>query len=179
MSRLFAVLGALIALGCTPDPPPRWATGGAPLVLATAYWEREDEPVIHLTPGGEVYQGEDLAYVIDRVGRVTTSDYEPYAVLTDDGRLVGTGNLSYGRVGLSNASPPDQRHAWLSVGADGQVVYFDNDGERHPAGAWRGCGGYVARTCTLVTHLFTIRTLSRRRERSPFMGPSFGVILAP
>jgi hypothetical protein len=149
------------------------------LVLNTAYWEREDDPVIHLTPGGEVYQGEDLAFVIDRVGRVTTGDYEPFAILTEDGRLLGTGRTGYGRVGLSNASPPGGQHAWLSVGADGRVVYFDSDGERHPGGAWRGCGGYVARSCTLVTHLFLVRTLNTRERRTPFMGPSFGVMIAP
>jgi hypothetical protein len=98
----------------------------------------------------------DLAFVLDRVGRVANDDYDPYAVLLPDGQLVGNDQLSLGRVGVTNASPPGAFEAWLAVTPDGRVTYFDTDGERTSGGVWHGCVGPAQRTCTLITQLLAV-----------------------
>lgn len=146
------------SLGCAPAKPPRWAEGGSPLTLGAARWERESGGPVELRPGGEVLIDGDLAFVVDRVGRVTNSDYDPFAVLQPDGQLVGSDHTSLGRVGTTNASPPGGVEAWLAVTPDGRVTYFDPDGERSSGGTWRGCTGPVLRTCTLVTQLLAVQS---------------------
>jgi hypothetical protein len=152
--------------GCAPRNPPRWAEGGAQLAFAAARWDREGGDPVELRPDGKVLIDGDLSFVIDRVGRVTNDDYEPYAVLLPDGQLAGLENTSLGRVGLNNASPPGAVEAWLSVGPDGRVTYYDADGERTSGGAWRGCAGAVQRTCTLIAQLLAVQN---------YRGPSSGV----
>jgi hypothetical protein len=147
----------LIAAGCAPSNPPRWAEGGSPLVLGAAHWDRESGGPVELRPNGQVLIDGDLAFVIDRVGRVTNNDYDPFAVLQPDGELVGAGDQALGRVGTTNAAPPGATEAWLAVMPDGRVTYFDTDGERSSGGAWRGCTGPVLRTCTLVTQLLAVQ----------------------
>lgn len=169
--RAAALLGLVAALlGCAPRDPPRWAEGGAALALAAARWDREGGDPVELRPDGKVLVDGDVAFVIDRVGRVASSDYDAYAVLLGDGQLAGTDNVALGRVGVSNASPPGAIEAWLSVTPDGRVTYYDPDGERSSGGAWRGCVGPVLRTCTLVTHLIALANY--RGQRS---GVSIGV----
>jgi hypothetical protein len=146
----------LLAAGCAPRNPPRWAEGGAPLAFAAARWDRENGDPVELRADGKVLIDGDLAFVLDRVGRVANEDYDPYAVLLGDGQLAGTDNTSLGRVGVTNASPPGAVEAWLAVTPDGRVTYFDPDGERSSGGAWRGCTGQVLRTCTLITHLVAV-----------------------
>jgi hypothetical protein len=114
----------------------------------------------------------DLTFVVDRVGRVANSDYEPFAVLLPEGQLVGTDHADLGRIGVSNASPPGAVEAWLAVMPDGTVTYFDSDGERLAGGAWRGCGGPVHRACTLVTQLLA---LANYRGPRPFIGVGVGI----
>ena len=163
--RSLAILTLAIFGGsCAPAQPPRWAEGGAPLVLASAHWEREGGDDVELRADGRVLVDGDLVFVIDRVGRVTDDDYDPFAVLLPDGQLVGAGNVSLGRLGVTNASPPGALEAWLAVLPDGNVVYFNPDGERLAGGVWRGCTGYVLRSCTLVTQLLAVE--SYRRPRS-------------
>lgn len=112
----------------------------------------------------------DLTFVLDRVGRVANDDYDPYAVLQPDGQLVGSDQISLGRVGVTNASPPGVLEAWLAVMPDGRVTYFDTDGERTAGGTWRGCSGPVQRTCTLVTQLVALLNY-----RGPRSGVGIGV----
>jgi hypothetical protein len=158
------LVGGGLTLGCAPSQPPRWAEGGAPLAFAPARWERDGGGPVELRANGHVLIDGDLAFVLDRVGRVTNDDYDPYAVLLPDGQLVGNGNIGLGRLGVTNASPPGALEAWLSVTPDGRVTYFDSDGERSFGGAWRGCNGPVLRTCTLVTQLVALQ--SYRGSRS-------------
>lgn len=136
------------------------------LTLPAARWDRESGDPVEIRPDGHVLVDGDLTFVIDRVGRVTDDDYEPYAVLLPDGQLAGVDNVSLGRVGVNNASPPGGVEAWLSVAPDGRVTYFDSDGERSPGGTWRGCSGPAQRTCTLVAQLLAVAN---------YRGPSSGV----
>jgi hypothetical protein len=160
------LLAAPLLFGCAPRNPPRWAEGGAELSFGAARWDRENGDPVEIRPNGHVLVDGDLTYVLDRVGRVTNEDYDPYAVLLPDGQLAGIDNTSLGRVGLNNASPPGAVEAWLSVGPDGRVTYYDEDGERSAGGVWRGCNGPVQRTCTLVTQLLAVAN---------YRGPSSGV----
>ncbi len=166
LTSFAALLGA-----CSPAQPPRWAEGGAGLALGAASWDRGDgaDPV-ELRPDGRVLIDGDLVFVVDRVGRVTNDDYEPYAVLLPDGELVGTDDVSLGRVGVTNASPPGVLEAWLAVAPDGRVTYFDPDGDRNFGGIGQGCTGPVLRTCTLVTQLVAVASY-----RSRALGVGIGV----
>ena len=170
MSRTLLLAAAAAALSCAPRNPPRWAEGGAELSFAAARWERKGEDVVELRPGGHVLVDGDLTFVLDRVGRVADDDFEPYAVLLPDGQLAGLDNISLGRVGVTNASPPGAVEAWLSVAPDGRVTYYDSDGERSSGGVWRGCTGPVLRTCTLVSQLLAVR-----HYRGPSSGVGIGV----
>ena len=125
---------------------------------------------MELRSDGRVLIDGDLTFVLDRVGRVANEDYDPFAVLQPDGQLVGTDQLSLGRVGVTNASPPGGVEAWLAVTPDGRVTYFDTDGERTAGGTWRGCSGPTQRTCTLVTQLLAIANY-----RGPRSGVGIGV----
>jgi hypothetical protein len=166
------VLFAMLLAGCAPRNPPRWAEGGAELTFAAARWDREGGDPVELKPDGKVLIDGDLSFVIDRVGRVANDDYEPYAVLLPDGQLAGLENTSLGRVGVNNASPPGAVEAWLSVGGDGRVTYYDADGERSAGGTWRGCTGAVQRTCTLITQLLAVQNY---RGSSSGVGIGVGV----
>jgi hypothetical protein len=166
---LFSFL--LAVTGCAPSAPPRWAEGGSPLFILPAHWERPDEDSIEIQPNGRVLEGGHLRFVIDRVGRVADGDYEPFAVLLPDGRLVGTDNTALGYVGLNNASPPVGQQAWLSLKPDGRVLFFEPGGERTARGAWAGCDGPARRTCTLVTQLIAVRNY----RVMPSSGVTFGV----
>ncbi len=125
-----------------------------------------------IQPDGRVIEGGHLRFVLDRVGRVTDSDYEPFAVLEPDGRLVGSNDVALGYVGMNNASPPFAEQAWLSVTSDGRVVFFERGGESARAGGvWRGCDGPAHRTCTLVTQIFALKNY----RAPPTGGVTFGV----
>jgi hypothetical protein len=164
-SSIAAALLALLALpACSPSQPPRWVEGGAPLALGAARWERESGGPVELRPDGKVLIDGDLAFVIDRAGRVANDDYDAFAVLLPDGQLVGSGDQSLGQVGTTNAAPPGAREAWLAVTPDGKVTYFDTDGERTSGGVWRGCFGPVLRTCTLVTQLVAVQNYRGSRS---------------
>ena len=167
LERLPLLCTLLVAApACGPDPPPRWAEGGTDLPLAAARWDREDGEVIELTADGQVLDDGDLEHVVDRVGRVTTSDYEPLALLLADGRLAGLDSVYLGRVGLRNASPPWRESAWVALLPSGEVMRFDDDGTRHPDGRWQGCEGPQLRACTLVTHVVLLDRRAARRSRS-------------
>jgi hypothetical protein len=173
----FVPIVALAVTACAPKPPPRWAEGGAVLALPEARWDRPDDDPIEIHPDGKVTEGSTVRFVLDRVGRVTDSDYDPFAVLLPDGRLVGTDAQPFGYVGVSNASPPGSEHAWLAVQPDGKVVYFDPDGDRSLGGVWRGCAGPGQRACTLVTQIFALRNYTRHRNSGVTFGIGVGVPL--
>jgi hypothetical protein len=177
MHRVGLLLPALLLVfcACSPKVPPRWAEGGTPLVLADARWDRGSDDVIEIKANGQVLEDGDLLYVIDRVGRVTDEDYEPVAVLLPDGHLGGTDNRLLGRIGVANAAPPDGAAAWLAVLPNGQVVYFDEDGERANGGVWYGCRGPQQRACTLVTHLIALRHYTSRSQGGVSVGVGVGV----
>ncbi len=141
-------------------------------MFPAASWTRGDGDTVELRPDGHVLVDGDLTFVIDRVGRVANEDFEPYAVLLPDGQLAGTDNASLGRVGATNASPPGGVEAWLAVMPDGNVTYFDADGERSAGGKWRGCAGAGQRSCTLVTQLIALRNY---RPSSSGVGIGIGV----
>lgn len=164
-------------IGCSSTPPPRWDAGGARLMVARAYWERGEQDLIEIRADGSVYEGDDLVFVIDTVGRIVDENYEPFALLYQDGLLLGPDVMQFGRVGLHNASPPERQHAWVTVAPEGRVTFFDEDGEQHFGGVWRGCGGPMARTCTLVTHAFMLRVFLARRHSGPSLGIGIGVPL--
>jgi hypothetical protein len=152
-----ALVLLMTVVGCAPSAPPRWAEGGASLVLAPAHWERPDEDAIEIQADGRVLEGGHLRFVIDRVGRITDDDYEAFAVLMPDGHVVGTDDRALGYVGLSNATPPFSEHAWLSLQSDGRVVLYQVDGDHSEDGKWTGCNGPNRRTCTLVTQIIALR----------------------
>jgi hypothetical protein len=169
------VLTLCTGWGCSPKVPPRWAEGGAPLSIAPARWDRGEADTVEIRANGQVLEDGDLTMVIDRVGRVTDDDYEPLAVLLPDGHLVGTDNRLLGRVGVTNASPPDRESAWLALLPNGQVMWFDEEGERATGGVWHGCQGPAQRTCTLVTHLIAVRNYVNRAHSGVHVGVGVGV----
>jgi hypothetical protein len=169
LSAMF--VSSLTVMGCAPKAPPRWAEGGSVLFITPARWDRPDEDSVEIQPDGRVVEGGRRRFVIDRVGRVTDDDYEPFAVLQPDGHLVGTDDAALGYVGLSNASPPSGVQAWLSLQPDGRVVFFEPNGDRTTRGVWHGCDGPGRRACTLVTQIFAVRNY----RMQPASGVTFGV----
>jgi hypothetical protein len=169
------LLGQLVA-GCSSNPPPRWAEGGAPLVVAPARWERGDsDETIDVLANGQVVQDGDAIMFIDRAGRVVDEDNEPIAILLPDGHVAGPDNRLLGRIGVSNAAPPESAAAWLAIMPDGTVVYFDEEGEREAGGVWRGCDGPQRRTCTLITHLVAMQKYNHNRRSGVGVGVGIGI----
>src|SRR5690349_8803900 len=173
--RSLAVLGLALGLaGCAPTPPAAWATGGARLTLDEAHWEGGGDVALH--KDGRVTVDGDLAFSIDVAGRVYDDDGDPAAVLLPDGNVAGTDRSHYGRVGVTNASPPGSEVAWLSVTPDGAVTLYDlEDGDRRAAGRWTGCKGPVLRTCTFVTHLVVLARAAAAQRSSMSFGVGVGV----
>lgn len=176
-----SLLGALTAilcgglLGCAPKPPPRWQEGGAPLVISPARWDRPGDDSIEILADGQVLDDGKMIFLVDRAGRVVDADYEPVALLLPDGHVAGTDNRLLGRVGVANAAPPGAAAAWLAIMPNGQVVYFDEDGERVDRGVWHGCEGPQKRTCTLITHVLWVQRWLRRSRTGVSIGVGVGV----
>jgi hypothetical protein len=168
---------ALVTLGCAPNPPARWQEGGTPLVIPAARWDRPGDDPIEIRPDGKVLDDGDLVLVVDTAGRVTDDDYEPLAVLLPDGHVAGTDNRLLGRIGVANAAPPGSASAWLAIMPDGQVVRFDEEGDRSNAGRWQGCAGPAQRTCTLVTHVLWVRDYLAHSRGGVSVG--VGVMMTP
>jgi hypothetical protein len=169
------VLLAMILGACTPSEPPSWPEGGAALAIAPARWDRPDEDAIEIRPDGQVLEDGKLVFVIDRVGRVVDDDYDPLAILLPDGRVVSNDHRLLGQVGVANAAPPWATNAWLAVMPDGTVTQFDEEGDREFAGRWRGCAGAMHRTCTLVSHLISLRDYRPPPESGVGIGIGIGV----
>lgn len=153
-------VAVLVLAGCENQPPPGWAKGGAPLVIKQMSWKTGDGRSIAVTEDGKVTDDGDLLFTIDRAGRVYDEDKEPIALLLPDGTVEGEEGTHLGQVGVTNAAPPGGGNAWLAVLPDGHVLHFEQDGERTSDGLWRGCDGPQHRTCTLISHLFTLHRVS-------------------
>lgn len=170
--RSLALLGlGLLALGCSANPPPRWQEGGAPLVIQAARWDRPDDDPIEILPNGQVLEDGDPILLVDRAGRVVDEDNDPVAILLPDGFVGGNDSELLGRIGVSNAAPPNSAAAWLAIMPDGTVVRYDYDGDQENDGRWVGCDGPARRTCTLVSHMLLVREYQRR----PRSGVSVGI----
>ena len=188
MRRLLPlVFAGLVPLACSARPPANWAQGGSPVDIPRARWDRGGH-VVEIMPEGQVVADGDHLFTLDRAGRVFQPDNEPIALLQADGRLLGKDDAMLGTIGLHNSSLPGRAQAWLTVGERGEVVFYDEEGDRHPAGGWVGCGPAV-RTCTLVTHVIG---LSEARSRGHVgvgvgvgtgvgsgVGVGFGVLMHP
>ena len=172
---LAAVACGVLFIDCAPNPPPRWAEGGAPLVIGEAHWDRADDDPIDITATGEVLEDGDPIFLVDRAGRLVDEDSEPVAILLPDGFVAGPDNVLLGRVGHSNAAPPGSAAAWLSILPNGQAVVFDSDGEREADGVWRGCDGPKLRTCTFVMHMVRMRNYRDQRGGGVTFGVGVGV----
>ncbi|HEX4334966.1 MAG TPA: hypothetical protein VH062_03570 [Polyangiaceae bacterium] len=170
-----ACLAALPLVACSSTPPPHWAEGGARLDVGPAEWRTGDDAVIEILPDGKVTVGGAHIFTIDAAGRIYDSENEAVGIVLPDGNIVGPNDTHLGRVGVSNASPPGGGTAWLSVMPDGHVTHYDPDGERSFDGAWQGCSGPRLRTCTLVSHLYTLERVSRASSPGMFIGVGVGV----
>jgi hypothetical protein len=176
--RTLAAGAAALALGvaCSNTPPPRWEEGGAHLALGQALWRTGDGVVVQVMPDGKVVADGDELFTVDAAGRVYDDNHDPVAIVLPDGNVAGPNDAHLGRIGMANAAPPGGGAAWLSVLPDGRVIHFDPDGERSSDGQWEGCGGPRLRTCTLVTHLYTLERVSRATNGSGVMvGVGVGV----
>jgi hypothetical protein len=167
---VIAALVAVLATACKTTPPPRWEQGGAPLAIGAARWERPKGKPIEILSDGRVFEGRREIFLVDRAGRVVDDDREPVGILLPDGFVAGPDDTYLGRVGISNAAPPDSASAWLAVMPSGEVVLFESSGDRKPGGVWTGCEGAMRRTCTLVSHM-----VAMRHYRDPRLGPTVGI----
>jgi hypothetical protein len=166
-------LAALLVASCENPPPPGWAKGGAPLVIKAMSWKTGDGQDLAVSADGKVTNDGDLLFSIDRAGRVYDDDNEPVALLLPDGTVEGSEGTHLGQVGVTNAAPPGGGNAWLAVLPDGHVLHFEPDGERTADGVWQGCDGPQHRTCTLVSHLFTLHRVAAAESHRG--GVTFGV----
>jgi hypothetical protein len=167
---------AVVLLGCVPEPPARWAQGGAPVVIPEARFDRGKGDPILIHADGRVEEDGDLLFAIDRAGRVFDEDNEPVALLNADGSVSGRDDVYLGRVGMQNASPPWSGTAWLRVRSDGKVALYDSDGEPQYGGKWTGCEVPKTRACTLITHLLALDSARRRQESGVQVGIGVGVM---
>jgi len=170
-----AAVAASLLVACSNTPPPHWAEGGARLVVGEALWKTGEESVVQILPDGKVTADGRLLMTVDAAGRVYDADNEPVAVVLPDGNIAGLNDSHLGRIGVSNAAPPGGGPAWLTVLPNGQVTHYEPDGERSFDGTWQGCDGPKLRTCTLVSHLYTLERVSRTANPDMFIGIGFGV----
>jgi hypothetical protein len=172
---LAATVAASLLVACSNTPPPHWVEGGAPLALGPATWRTGDDHVVQILPDGKVLHDGAHFFTIDAAGRIYDSENEAVGIVLPDGNVEGPNGAHLGRIGVSNASPPGGYTAWLSVAPNGQVTHYDEDGERTFDGAWQGCTGPELRTCTLVSHLYTLERVSRASSPGMFIGVGLGV----
>lgn len=166
-------LASLLVVGCSTQPPAKWAEGGAPLVMTQATWERPYAPVVELLSDGRVFVGGDLFWTVDGAGRVVDSEGKPVAMLEQDGSVEGLDHKHLGGVDLNSAAPPGSEYAWLTMDQQGVVTRYDSEGTAFLAGIWRGCDGPAQQTCMLISHLLSFSTQWQQRESN--VGVSVGV----
>jgi hypothetical protein len=173
--RTLVLAAAAVLCSCASTPPRAWSAGGAPILVPQAEWRDEDGTTVQVRPDGAVLVNGVLLLSLDPAGRVYDSSGEGVAVLLADGRLSGPDDTMLGRIGVGNAAPPGSDTAWISVQPNGDVLYADDDGERHAYGHWTGCNGPARRTCTLVTHLVTLQRLQAATASTVWVGMGVGV----
>lgn len=175
MRWLLLFCGAL-AIGCAATPPANWARGGANLEIPRARYIK-GELMIDVVPDGRVLLNGEHELTIDRAGRVYDPEGGSIALLEPDGRLIGADNVALGIVGALHASRPDDAYAWLSVLPVGEVIRYDEEGERTTFGVWMGCG-YSPRAnqvCTLIAHMLGMGIRIREPQQTrPGQGVSTG-----
>lgn len=154
--RILAVLYAACGLACASTPSARWETGGAQIALGSAYWN-DDGQVVELHPNGEVYTDDELLFRIDAGGRVSDGRGKPAAVLMADGRLLAEDDASLGWVGAGSALYADGETRSVHLFPTGQIFVADEEGEWEMAGQWVGCDRPMVWTCTLVSHVLSVR----------------------
>jgi hypothetical protein len=177
MRRLFVVSCFLGLAACSSTPPANWARGGAVIDIPRARYIKSDL-MVDILPGGQVMLNGEHEFTIDRAGRVFDADSEPLALLEPSGNLVGPDQTPLGQVGSMHASHADESYAYLSVTPMGEVVRYDEDGERSNYGIWMGCNvsPRTNQACTLVTHLLSTRNrIPERAYGGGSVGPSIGI----
>jgi hypothetical protein len=172
---LAATTATSFLVACSNTPPPRWAEGGAPLAVGAAKWTTGDEHVVEILPDGRVVTDGAHLFTVDAAGRIYDSENEAVGIVLPDGNVEGPNDAHLGRIGVSNAAPPGGGAAWLSVAPDGRVTHYDPDGDRTFDGVWHGCDGPKLRTCTLVSHLYTLERVSHASNPGMFIGVGVGV----
>lgn len=177
-SPWLAAAALAASVGCSATPPANWQKGGAPLDIPRARWVFGTS-VVEIMQDGQVVANGEHVMSVDRGGRVFDPDREPIALLEPDGRVIGTDDEALGVVGAEHASKPEEENAWLSVARSGEVIVYNDEGERMAAGVWIGCNGSARahQVCTLVTHLMAMkmRSLAERNEPSVGIGIGIGV----
>lgn len=173
MRRLALIAPLALLAACSATPPANWARGGAPLDIPRARWVW-GSTTIDVSPDGKVFLNGEPELNVDRGGRVFDLDGQPVALLEPDGRVIGPDEKPLGIVGALHASLPDEATAWLSVTGSGEVIRYDDEGERSSFGVWLGCNSSprAHQTCTLLTHLLAMRLRENERSSS---GVSVGI----
>lgn len=178
MRRLALTIPIALLAACSATPPANWAQGGTQLDIPRARWVW-GEVTVDVAPDGKVFLNGEHELNVDRGGRVFDIDGQAVALLEPDGTLVGPDDEPLGMVGALHASLPDESNAWLSVTESGEVIRYDDEGERSSFGVWLGCNRTprAHQTCTLLSHLLGMRLRdSQRRQGGGFsMGVGIGV----
>jgi hypothetical protein len=151
-----AVVLAMLHASCASGPSPRWTQGGAAIEIVSAYWS-DEESTVEIHPGGEVREGDQLLFKLDRKGRISTADGTRVAVLLPDGSLVAEDDAVLGWVHGGSSFRADRYTPAVYMFPTGQVVVADEDGRWTAAGQWVHCDGLMRWTCTLVTHVLAAR----------------------
>jgi hypothetical protein len=172
--RLLWLAACTLLCSCASTPPRSWNSGGAPILLPEAQWTDSDGTTYELRRDGAVVAGGNLFLSLDPAGRVYDDSGTGVAVLQADGHLEGPDSTDLGRIGIGNASPPNSDTAWISVQANGDVIFVDDEHDRHAYGHWTGCEGPARRTCTLVTHLVTLHRLATQTAPTVWVGMGAG-----
>ncbi|HSN96754.1 MAG TPA: hypothetical protein VLS89_00605 [Candidatus Nanopelagicales bacterium] len=168
------LLAAPLALltACSATPPANWERGGAVLEIPRARWVLGDGAV-DLMPDGRIFLNGEHHLSVDRGGRVFDVEGEPMALLEPDGKVIGPGDKDLGLVGAMHASLPEEQTAWLSVVPTGEVIRYDEEGERYTFGLWMGCNVSMRahQACMLITHLVGLRIREASRSGPGGWGP--------
>jgi hypothetical protein len=163
MKRARLLLLAATA-ACSATPPANWATGGATLDIPRARWVYGDT-VVDVIEDGRILVNGYQEFTVDAAGRLFDLDHEPVALLEADGLVSAPDDEVLGIVGSEHASRPDEDHAWLSLTPSGEVIRYDEDGERYGFGVWMGCrvSPRASQLCVYLTHVLGKSLMYRPR----------------
>jgi hypothetical protein len=165
--RAWVATGIVVAslmVGCGPSPPARWASGGAGVEIAPARWARTGGEV-QIASNGVVTVDGQRTLAFDASGRVRDGEGEPYALLEQGGRLVGTDDQVLATVRGASVDTAGSSPS-VTVLPNGEIAFKDEKGERR-GGAWVGeCSRSpnAQSFCSVVAYLVTLEDL-RRQER--------------